>query len=213
MKTIKLLTLLMLSGLLFLTACDKKKSGRSSPSRVARGGTPQTYNVQNPNVQDPNIANTGSELADVRSNDSYGFLQAVQGLVSASMDPQELGNVNSSGDVWIIGYIDMDQQGNINQANSVLRLEIWDDYARSGSASEIALAFNNLQSYSYNGNQINLVFEDNYGQIIVSGDYSQYDFYGTVSYRNTVSYDGNSTPAAGVLGTFQVPVCSFFRCQ
>lgn len=220
MKALNILVLIMLSGLMFLTACDKKKSGKSSPARVARGGTSQPYIVQGVNNQGANNqgfnnynGSTGSEWSYIRADDSYTFSQAVQGLVSASMDPQELGYVSNYGDVAIIGYIDMDQQGNINQENSRLRLEIWDDYARMGSASEIALAFNRLDSYNYNGNQINLVFDDGFGQIIVSGELNQYDFYGTVSYQNAVSYDGTSSKAAGVLGTFQVPSCAFFRCQ
>lgn len=212
---LKLTVIVLISGLMVLTACDKKKSGRSSPARVARGGNVQPYNVQGQQQQGNgfnNTGGTGSQWTYLQPSDSYGFLSAAQGLVSASMDPQELGTVQN-GDVAMIGYIDMDQQGNINRSNSRFRLEIWDDYARNGSASAIALEFNSLASSSYNGNQINLVFEDSYGQIIVSGQYNQYDFYGTVSYRNSVSFDGSSSPAAGVLGNFQVPACGFFRCN
>lgn len=227
MKNFKFLTLLLLSGLIALSACDTKKTSRSSAARVARGGMGANY-VQGGYNQGGNYGNfnqggsyqggqyTGtstSQWAYIQSNDPNNFYRSVQGLVSASMNPQELGAVNPSSDVAIIGYVDMDQSGNINRNTTRIRLEIWDEYARSGTASEIALAFNNLANYSYNGNQISLIFQDNYGQIVVSGQVSQNSFVGSVSYQNSASYDGNSTPAAGVLGNFQVPACGFFRCQ
>lgn len=224
MKNIKLLTLLILSGLVFLSGCDTKKTSRSSPARVARGGNTQPYYLQggynNQGGYNQGGYNQGgyngtstSQWAYLQANDASTFFRAVQGLVSASMNPQELGSVNNYGDVAIIGYIDMDQSGNINPNNSRLRLEIWDDYARSGQASEIALAFNSLTNSSYNGNQMNLIFQDNFGQIVISGQINQNNFYGTVSFQNSVSFDGTSAPAAGVLGNFQVPACGFFRCQ
>ena len=224
MKTSKLMTLLLLGGLIVLAACDTKKTARSSPARVARGASAQNYiqgGYNNPGPYNQGGYNQGgygnggtssSQWSFIQSNNG-NFFQAVQGLVSASMNPQELGSVNNYGDVAIIGYIDMDQSGNVNQANSRLRIEIWDDYARSGQASEIALAFNGLSSSNYNGNQLNLIFMDNYGQIVVTGQLNQNTFYGTVSYQNAVSFDGASSPASGVLGTFQVPACGFFRCN
>lgn len=211
----KLMTLLMLS-LVFLGACDKKKN-KSSPARAARGAVAQPFQPQPPNTQQPLYPGqgykTGSEWVYLQSNDTYGFTEAIKGLVSASMDPQELGYVSNYGDVALIGYIDMDQQGTINQTNSRLRIEIWDDYARSGSASEIALQFNSLSTYSYNGNQMTLVFQDAYGQITVTGQFTQSDFYGTVSFKNSQSFAGSASYASGTIGSFQVPYCGFFRCQ
>ncbi len=211
----KLIMLLMLS-LVFLGACDKKKS-KSSPARAARAPVAQPFQPQPPNTQQPlnpgQGYNTGSEWVYLQSNDTYGFTEAIKGLVSASMDPQELGYVSNYGDVALIGYIDMDQQGTINQNNSRLRLEIWDDFARSGSASEIALQFNNLSTYNYSGNQMTLVFQDAFGQIIVTGQFTQSDFYGTVSFKNSQSFGGSTSYASGTIGSFQVPYCGFFRCQ
>ncbi len=211
----KLMMLLMLS-LVFLGACEKKKS-KSSPARAARGAVSQPFQTQPPNNQQPlnpgQGYNTGSEWVYLQSNDTYGFTEAIRGLVSASMDPQELGYVSNYGDVALIGYIDMDQQGTINQNNSRLRLEIWDDYARSGSASEIALQFNNLSTYNYNGSQMTLVFQDAFGQITITGQFTQSDFYGTVSFRNSQSFTGSTSYASGTIGSFQVPYCGFFRCQ
>lgn len=213
----KLMTLLMLS-LVFLGACDKKKS-KSSPARAARGVVSQPFQTQPPNNQQQPLYpgqgfNTGSEWVYLQSNDTYSFTEAIRGLVSASMDPQELGHVSNYGDVALIGYIDMNQQGTINPSNSRLRIEIWDDYARAGSASEIALQFNALSTYNYNGNQITLVFQDAFGEITVYGQFNnQSDFYGTVSYRNKQSYAGGTNYASGTIGSFQVPYCGFFRCQ
>lgn len=227
MKKIKLVSVLLLCGLVALSGCDSKKTARSNAARVARGGTNSNY-LQGGYNQGGNTGpyNQGgtyqggqytgtstSQWAYIQSNDPNNFYQSVQGLISASMNPQELGHVNSSGDVAIIGYIDMDQAGNVNRNNTRLRIEIWDEYARSGSASEIALAFNSLANYSYNGNQISLIFQDNYGQVVVTGQINQNLFSGSVSYQNSASFDGGSNPAAGVLGNFQVSACGFFRCQ
>jgi len=207
---------------MLMGGCDKKKS-KTSPARAARGGGSAAYQTGQPQIpnnsgiQQPGFPNqgynTGSEWVYLQSNDSYGFSESVRGLVSASMDPQELGYVSNYGDVALIGYIDMNQQWVVNQNNSRLRIEIWDDYARSGSASEIALQFNNLTSYNYNGNQLTLIFQDSFGQIIITGQLTQTDFYGTVSYQNHQSFTGGANYASGVLGSFQVPYCGFFRCQ
>lgn len=216
------MTLCFFAGLLLLTGCDPaQKSPRSSPARVARGGP--TTNVQNGNnTGNPTGFNQGgnytsgnssSQWAYIQGNDPNSFYRTVQGLVSASMNPEELGNVNSNSDVAIIGFIDMDQNGNVYPANSRLRIEIWDDYARSGSASEIALAFNSMASSNYSGNQIQFHFQDEFGRITVTGQVSQNNFYGTVSYQNAKVFDGSSNYASGTLGTFQVPACGFFRCQ
>ncbi len=223
MKLSKTYLIIPMIALLLLSACDQKKS-KSSPARMARNPlaqpfiqgqqpVPGTNNPQQPVYPNTNGSSTGSEWVYLQSNDTYGFSNAVKGLVSATMDPQELGYVNNYGDVALIGFIDMNQQGVVNQSNSRLRLEIWDDYARSGSASEIAIQFNNLTSYNYNGNQITLVFQDQYGQITISGQLTQYDFYGTVSFQNNQAFGGGSSFASGVLGNFQVPYCGFFRCQ
>ncbi len=215
----KLLMLFMLSLIVVLGACEKKKNN-TSPSRTVRGGADQPYQTQPvyPGTQQPSPGNNsgyniGSEWVYLQSNDTYGFSEAIRGLVSASMDPVELGYVSPYGDVALIGYIDMNQQWAVNQANSRLRIEIWDDYARAGSSPEIAIQFNSLSSYNYNGNQITLVFQDSYGEIIISGQITQSDFYGTVSFRNTQSFAGGAQHASGVIGYFQVPYCGFFRCQ
>ncbi len=227
-KCIKMSWLLVLSALV-LSACDKKQTGKSSPARVARNdGGVQPYTTQptnpngtvNPNPnQQPNLNNgtgynnIGSQWVYLQALDYNSFLISLKGLVSASMDPSGLGSISNYGDVALIGYIDMNQQYSINAANSRFRLEIWDDYAQSGSASAIALSFNSLSNYSVNGNQINLVFQDAYGQIFINGQLGGGDFYGTVSFKNSKSFDGSTTMASGTLGTFKVPYCGFFRCQ
>lgn len=217
MKRITSSVLVLLVGLLILASCDKKQSGKSSPARAVRsnGGTQpvtQPTNPQQPGSNNQNNSNVGSQWVYLQSSDSYSFLQSIKSLVSASMDPKDLGYVSNYGDVALIGYIDMVQQGSINVGNSRFRMEIWDDYARSGSASEIAFSFNTLSTYQINGGQITLVFQDSYGQIIITGQTNYYDFYGTVSFKNLKSFDGNQSNASGTLGTFQVPYCGFFRC-
>lgn len=212
--------LLTIIGLLIFSACDKKKSGKSTPARTARtSGDSTPVNVPSSNNQQTgtntqNNYNVGSQWVYLQSTDSYSFQQSLKALVSASMDPKDLGYVSNYGDVVLIGYIDMSmQQSTINASNSRFRLEIWDDYARSGNASEIALSFNSLSTYQVNGGQITLVFQDPYGQIIISGQTNYYDFYGTVSFKNLKSFDGSTNLPSGTLGTFQVPYCGFFRCQ
>lgn len=214
MKILNFLVLSLLGISIFLTGCDNKKSNKGSPSRVARGGTTQPFNAGGNNAWMNNQSGVnGSQWSYIRINGTSDPRRPVQGLISASMDPSELGSISSYGDVAIIGYVDMDQNGNVNRTNSRLRIEIWDDFARSGSAAEIALAFNSLTNSSYNGNQITLVFEDQFGQIVIDGQFNQYEFYGNVSYQNYQFYGGGSQPDAGVLGSFQVPICGFFRCQ
>lgn len=230
MQKIIRISCLLLLGLLTLSACDKKKTNKSNPARDARlNGGMQPYNTTPNGITNPNSTtpypnqqggtnnqiynNIGSQWVFLQTTDYNSFIQSIKGLVSASMDPNGLGNLSNYGDVALIGYIDMNQQYSINTANSRFRLEIWDDYARSGSASEIALSFNSLANYQVNGSQITLYFQDSYGQVIISGQIYGSDFYGTVSFRNSQSFDGSANYASGTLGSFQVPYCGFFRCQ
>lgn len=224
------MSLLLIINIIVLSACEKSQTGKSSPARVARGAdATQPYsnqpngtyppNTQNPTQQPgggstaPGMYNIGSQWVFLQSTDYNSFLNSVKGLVSASMDPSGLGSLSNYGDVALIGYIDMNQQYSINSANCRFRMEIWDDYARSGSASAIAFSFNSLSNYSVNGNQINLVFQDAYGQLFITGQIGSGEFYGTVSFKNYKSFDGSTNMASGTLGTFKVPYCGFFRCQ
>lgn len=219
MKTLRLVLGVLLGGILLVTtACDNKKTSRGAPGRIARGGYSGGYNnaypggmTQNPNYGYQDYGASGSQWAYIRGDNTQSFYGAIQGLVSASMNPSELGNVTAYGDVAIIGSIEMNRQGQINPNNSRLRIEIWDDYARMGQASEIALAFNAMSTYTYNGNQLIMHFNDQYGEVIISGQFNQSEFIGTLSFQNSQHFDGTSRPASGVIGTFQVPTNGFFR--
>ena len=219
MKKNNLLFVILFSGLISITACDNKKSGRNAPSRVARGGVTQNQNNNNINNNNSNFNNqgnyntNGSDVVYLGMSNPSDFLNSLKGLVSAVFDPAELGNVNNYSDVKMRGYIDMDRSFKVNRSNSSLVIEIVDDYAKAGTADKITLSFNNLFDSRTDTNPISLTFKDDYGYIILNGNLSEYDFTGEVTYKNLKSFDSSSQFANGSLGQFQIPVCSFFRCN
>jgi hypothetical protein len=75
------------------------------------------------------------------------------------------------------------------------------------------VVINSLAYAQWNGNQVNLVFQDNYGQIIITGELNNYSFYGQVSFQNSTSYTGGGYGQSGVIGSFQIDRCAMFRCQ
>jgi len=65
------------------------------------------------------------------------------------------------------------------------------------------------------GNQAQITFYDSYGEITLNGflNSAGSTFDGSISYDNNVNFDGSTPGAAGTLGSFSIPVCSFFSCQ
>jgi hypothetical protein len=131
-------------------------------------------------------------------------------LVSATMDPQALGDVNS---VEVSGNIGVQANGQISN-DSAFQIVIRDQYVGTtsdGSVIEpVVIRVSNATGTAYNG-QVNANFTDSYGTITLTGQWQNGgSFSGTVSFRNTRgTYNGKSQ---GSLGSFSISTCAFFRC-
>lgn len=207
-----LVMILILVGSVFQMGCDSGTQTKSRVGRMVRSGYPPGYNG---GYGDPNGIGgewSGSQWSMIQTSNGSLF-SAVQGLISASMDPRELGEISNSGDVGIIGYVERDAAGNVNYQNSRMAIKIWDSYAYDG-ADPIEIQISRLESASGNGsNGMTLIFADAYGEIIISGQVDQTNFYGQVSYRNSQYFDDSQNPRSGTLGSFRTPICNFFSCR
>lgn len=132
-------------------------------------------------------------------------------LVSASMDPQELGTIQS---IEVSGNIAVQSGGTISN-DSAFQILIRDSYAgqttSEGTVIEpVIIRISNATGTAYNG-VVNVTFSDSFGTITVTGNWvTGGNFTGNISFRNSKGgYNGKLT---GTLGSFSLATCSFFRC-
>lgn len=199
-------------------ACDQKSTTKSpiKTTRQYRDALPQGQGVN------PYGTNNGIVPGGNGANGAWGriyspydneFNIALKALVSASFDPSRLGYVNPQNGVFIQGFIDINQNS-INAYNSNLRISIWDNYAQSGQDSEIPLSFPTARTAQFMGNnQFTVVFEDQFGAITLNAIINGGTIKGNVSFNNYKSFDNVSQPRQGTLGDFEIPTCSFIRCN
>lgn len=210
---LRMLPLFVVVGALLQLGCDSPQTKSGQGARIVRFGSGPGLGGQGGNGQT-------SQWIPIQPYNSNMYA-SVQAFVSAFMDPNSVGTINNSGDVFIIGYIDRNQQGQVNYATSAIRIEIQDSYARSGQDVPISLEIDQLSYAVANGNSVQLVFEyqpnnssaSGANQIIIEGEMGQSQFSGLVRFSNGSSYSSQSNPTSGVLGTFQVATCGFFRCS
>jgi hypothetical protein len=210
----------VLFGLAFavLTSCTPKKSD-STPANVARGARDGVFNEQGAGGGDQSFLPRGGyqPKVGVISQNSNDLNIAVQGLVSATMDPANLGFVDPNDGVRFQGLVDFNPaNGSINFSNTKLLIEVWDEYAKDNSQNPYPVSFSSAQEgYIRSNGEVSLLFKDSYGSISIQGVIGQNGgqslFNAQVFYQNAKTVDGNGL-GSGTLGTFTIPTCSFFAC-
>jgi hypothetical protein len=201
--------------ILNIWGCDQKSTTKSPirSTRQTRNGQLQNYGINNNGIVQNGNTNSNANWGKVYSAYDAQFNEALKALVSASFDPSQLGYVNSQNGVFLQGFMDINQN-TINATTSNLKISIWDSYAQSGQSTAIDLTFANARAAQFLGNnQFNITFEDQYGAIILTGVINGSTITGKVSYQNYKSFDNASQPHQGDLGDFQIPTCSFIRCN
>lgn len=139
----------------------------------------------------------------------------VKSFVSASMNPNDIGSM-SNGDrdntgVRIEGTIRVDGSRNVT-SGSRMTIKIYDSYVGQYDASgkqitPFEIYFDQVVSGQVDANgRATVTFRDNYGQVTFEGTINQNLWSGTVTYVNSVSYDG-SAPTRGTLGQFYIARC------
>lgn len=203
-------------SLLFVLCFGLWGCSNSSPTKASGN------NIKNDPGQLETNKCSGSQFSvrvfDTSVNDE-AFRGRVADLVSASMNPFELGQVSGaitgSTGVTVTVNLVTDASGNIISNQSQFNLSIHDSYvgqsgSEGGSILPIQIAHTTdsqlAGSYSSQTKQLNLQFSDEYGEISIQGRIANSQFSGTVQFSNFISFD-ESSPKSGVLGQFQINNC------
>ncbi|MCX7675529.1 MAG: hypothetical protein N2Z70_06845 [Bdellovibrionaceae bacterium] len=151
---------------------------------------------------------TGRVFTEARYAPEFnGFMRA---LVSATLDPSDLGYVSPVDGVKMRGFIDLDNQGRALVGRSVLELEIRDEFVgqiQDGIKIEPILLRLPLRSGWATGGQFQLEFADSLGWIRLEGRFQNAGrTQGKISFRNSNGREGSGVD-------FEIDTCGFFRCQ
>ena len=209
--------LLVLLALTLLAACSPKKS-----SVKANVGVPATINIAG-------VA-TGTQCASTSANagiifdnsgNSYNFENQVKALLSATINPSEVGTISAQANgtgVGFTGIVKLDANGNVVGGQSNVTITVYDNiwYMNQTAANLIELKFNPTNGATLAG-QFNmssgdgfLSLTDKYGEVRFEGKIDAQNFSGTARFQNTSSVLGG-TPASGALGQFQIQRCTIFK--
>lgn len=194
MKASKLLMSLFALSMLTLAACSQNKDSgatvRSGYYGTMNGGrsTYGTYGMQLATVSGLNVQGVMSFLSAGGSSD-VGSIQAVQ--IAGSIG---------------LACSQMNQPIIANGSNGIV-LNIIDNLAASEGPIQVFMPL--TQGNVLNG-QMNLYFADNVGSVTISGNYTPNNSAGTV--QGTISFQNNGG-GAGTIGSFQMPISAFLKCQ
>lgn len=213
----KKLVLLSVTAVL-MVACNPKKDAPKVTAVANRNNTNvQTFTstCQQNQFQIGTIYDSGSQQVSLYNSGSYE--DRVKGLLSATVNPQEVGQI--SGGQWdqtgvrFQGAIKLDTSGNVVGASSKMLIKVYDSYLlQSQTAMPIPISIESAAEGNFN-TQTGVgyvVFKDQYGEIRFDGRIDAQNFTGTVSYKNTVSFD-NGQPAQGQLGQFLIARCAIIQ--
>lgn len=217
MKQIILLSILVLA---FGGCNPKKESKRTAGMRTAISGTTGSYTPTTYSCGQ-NLSSIGA-IYDQGSSFNGSFESRVKGLLSATIDPSEVGQIssapNDSTGVRFQGQIKLDSNGNVDLAQTKMVIKVYDSYvvqsATDGSNQYQAIPIEFAQAA---GGQFNMqtgsgyvVFRDQYGEIRFDGNLSGDYLSGQVSFANTTNVTGGAA-ASGVLGQFYVARCGIIK--
>lgn len=213
----------LLIAVLVIGAGCSKSNDNSQPieGRISRGvyspPAPQVDPVtgQSIQVQTSYVVGDNSNLSNYQS--------MIKNLVLPQIDPQFVGNVDPSTGVVMEAFVSLNKvTGAVNPSQSRVVLQIRDEYTGaidSGSGQPIPPVTMVVagSSGAFNGNALQMVFQDCAGQIEIQGSVSGQFFVGNVFFTNTKKADCSTVlpgnPVRYFLGTFQVQTCGFMTCK
>lgn len=217
-----LIWILTLASFLTLMGCQKKNNNSVPISPAEARG----MRVDGGNHSA--VPNSGIGIIGADGTYWQDFQNAMGALVSATMDPNALGEVSPVAgdptgvrfwgqinlDLGPLDVVDMPQTSVL--PNSWLEIVIWDSYAGTPNEDgeilpEIRISFPRAQGGFVVHDYAELYFEDEYGQIVLEGRFDASYFEGTLHFSNRVAWDGG--PAGEGTLSFSIPTCEFFRCQ
>lgn len=207
---------LLLFVALGLSACAKKEGSATRVAGRSNGAAPIP---STPNTCTGQQTNVGKIYGT-----SYSFENDVKGFVSATLSPDQLGqigyDINSPTGIDFYGSFQFDSNGQLVPQNTTVRIRIFDSYAvsQNGQPAMVApyeivvnQAFSGSIQRSGSMSSFNVTFKDEYGEFTFRGNVNQNGIAsGTVSYRNYVAVPGYS-PASGTLGQFTAYGCALIK--
>ncbi len=192
-----------------LIGCGKRKND----SNVARSGRGNVGVATNPVTGQPTFNNG----ARPNFQPSVGILtgateNGVLTFLSASMDPELVGQFNPNSDVSMIAEVPT-SNGQIVSGQASIAIIINDEFSKSGIDGEdvdpIIISLTGGSGQILAGAAFTLNFEDAYGVIRVEGNWNNSTAQGRIYFRNK---QGPYTSAQEqMLGSFSVPTQGFFN--
>lgn len=205
----------LLAGSLGMTACAKKDG--SSVRVAGRGGVVSSGNGGAPTPGNTATCSNGQAGTGTLQADS---VEAVKGLVSATISPQSFGNICR---VNFSASLKFDSAGAIVGSGSTILLQIVDDWVGQKTndgkviqAYEIQFSNANSGVLNRSTGTVQAVFSDSYGSFLISGQVSGSTVNGKVYFNNKVAVDGYS-PMPGnntdwvPLGSFSSPTATMIK--
>ncbi|MFZ3229449.1 MAG: hypothetical protein WA160_04540 [Pseudobdellovibrio sp.] len=216
---------LLLVPFIFLAACNPKKD--TSKAANVRANTFSPIGGLSNSVCANGTSSVGAIYDSGTSSASGTFEDRVKALLSATVDPSEIGQISSSPTdatgVRFKGMLKLDQSGNVVAASSSMSIKVYDSYvvnsqldASGNKMSEITIDFSASKGTAITG-QFNVTtgdgsvsFSDKYGVVRFVGRLDAQNFSGTVSFQNNVNVNGGAG-ASGTLGQFSVARCGIIQ--
>lgn len=172
---------------------------------------------------------SGTSWGEMTGSPENAFQDAIYYLVSASIDPKELGTVSGrsgqSTGVRFWGYVETEASFTTGPSNqrirrdvSEIRISIWDSFVGKTDASgnlipEYPIHIRGSADGYVEGTRAVITFSDSYGSIKLEGTIGKDNFQGVVKFDNARYWDGATPGAEGTIGNFSVPTCGFFKCN
>jgi len=170
------------------------------------------------------VGNLAGKIYSTDVSQQAGFQQATQGFLSTDLPPEYVGpvNINGSG-IRFSGRVAItngslrtyDGTNAVIHSASSITIQVTDQATGSRQSSPIpAIQFRQAQGQLM-GNQAQITLGDAFGSVTFVGvlNTTSNTFEGNVSYDNNIRWDGSSPGSAGNLGSFSIPLCSFFVCH
>ena len=199
--------LLVILSQVLIAGCQNKKSENNHIERRLARGT----GAQLPAAQSGQFGYQQS-VGRIFVNSQYaqefnGFFAA---LISATLDPKDLGYIDPQNGVRFKGYVEIDAFGRGLVGSSRIQIEIHDSFTgqmdQGQKIQPILIDVPLVSGNAYNG-VAELVFQDQHGWIRLSGRFKNgQNFTGELSFANQ-----NGREGSGV--SFVISTCGFFRCQ
>lgn len=222
MKNVLLLTII---ALMFNGCNPNKESAKRTSGALRTNVAGTTTGTFTQSYCGNNLSSIGTIYDQGTQASLYttgNFEARVKGLLSATIDPNEIGQISSSPSdqtgVRFQGQIKIETNGTVNLAQTKILIKVYDSFVLQSATDgtnqyqPIPIEFTSASSGQFNMQTGSgyVIFKDQYGEIRFDGNLSGEYLSGQVSFVNSVNVTGGSA-ASGVLGQFYVARCGIIK--